>query len=402
MIPWLIQFLFDQPEKTPLRLFDFVEFRAALAILLSCGIVLALGRRTIRWLVTQKIGDHPEFDNADLNELMRSKANTPTMGGILICGSIAVTTLLIADLGQSYYVWMALICLFWLCALGAIDDWLKLVAKRRHPNSRQGLYSWEKLLAQVGLAVILGMFTYRYADSKYTNELSEVVTMSKGLNLPFLKSWVTDPEGFMVPSPYLWVMPFFVFVAFAVVVIVGSSNAVNLTDGMDGLASGVMVIVGITFMVLALIAGYYDEVKDINLAKELLVPHIPKTDELAIVAGAMVGSCLGFLWFNCSPAQVFMGDSGSLPLGGVLGYIAVAIRQELLLVIVGGIFVMEAVSVILQVGYFKLTKGKRIFKCAPIHHHFHMAGWAEQQVVVRFVLITVILAAIALASIRLR
>jgi len=384
MIPWLIQFIFDQPDKTPLRLFTFVEFRAVLAILLSCTIVMAFGKRTIRWLVTQKIGDHPEFDNADLNELMRSKANTPTMGGILICGAIGMTTLLMADLADSYYVWMALICLFWLCAIGAIDDWLKLVAKRRHPNSRQGLYSWEKLLAQMGLAIILATFTFRYTDSKYVAEWPDIATMSKALNLPFLKSWVWD-NGIQVASPHLWVMPFIVFVGFGVIVIVGSSNAVNLTDGMDGLASGVMVIVGFAFMLLALIAGYHDEVNNFILAKELLVPHIPKTDELAIVAGSMVGACLGFLWFNCSPAQVFMGDSGSLPLGGVLGYIAVAIRQELLLVVIGGIFVLEAVSVIMQVGYFKLTKGKRIFKCAPIHHHFHMAGWAEQQVVVRFV-----------------
>jgi phospho-N-acetylmuramoyl-pentapeptide-transferase len=179
-------------------------------------------------------------------------------------------------------------------------------------------------------------------------------------------------------------------------VIAGSSNAVNLTDGMDGLAGGIMGIVGFAFLVLALIAG------DEYYAKRLLVPYIPNSQELAIVAGAMAGSCLAFLWFNCHPAQVFMGDTGSLPLGGLIGFIAVVIRQEFLLIIIGGVFVVEASSVLMQVGYFKLSKGKRIFKCAPIHHHFHLLGWTEQQVVVRFWLVSALLAAVALATIKIR
>ncbi|MEM9420671.1 MAG: phospho-N-acetylmuramoyl-pentapeptide-transferase, partial [Planctomycetota bacterium] len=203
-----------------------------------------------------------------------------------------------------------------------------------------------------------------------------------------------------VQSPGLIVFPPALYVIIAVMVMVFSSNAVNLTDGMDGLASGIMVIVAFAMLVLCLIAGYAHE--DFVLAKYLLVPHIPLSDELAVVAAAMVGACLGFLWFNCNPAQVFMGDTGSLPLGGLLGFIAVVIRQEFLLFVIGGVFVMEAVSVMLQVGYFKLTKGRRIFKCAPIHHHFHLEGWTEQQVVIRFWLITVLLAAIALATVKIR
>jgi phospho-N-acetylmuramoyl-pentapeptide-transferase len=183
-------------------------------------------------------------------------------------------------------------------------------------------------------------------------------------------------------------------------VIAGSSNAVNLTDGMDGLASGTVTIASMAMLMLALIAGF--DRNEFILAKYLLVPYIPFSEELAVVAGGMVGACLGFLWFNCWPAQVFMGDTGSLPLGGLLGYIAVVIRQEFLLVIIGGIFVAEALSVLIQISYFKYTKGKRLFRCAPIHHHFHLAGWAEQQVVVRFWLIGAILAAIGLLTIKLR
>jgi len=195
------------------------------------------------------------------------------------------------------------------------------------------------------------------------------------------------------------------FVGIAVIVIAGSSNAVNITDGMDGLVSGIMSIVAFALVILCVIAGFRRELPglgEVVLAQYLLVPYIPFSDELAIVAGAMVGACLAFLWFNCSPAQVFMGDSGSLPLGGLMGFIAVVIRQEFLLVIIAGVFVMEAMSVILQVGYFKITGGKRIFRCAPIHHHFHLQGWTEQQVVVRFWLLSALCAAIALATIKLR
>jgi len=221
--------------------------------------------------------------------------------------------------------------------------------------------------------------------------------MTHAINLPFIKTWVFDATlGDFVPAPDIWVLGSLGFAMLTIIVVTGSSNAVNLSDGMDGLAAGVTGIVSLAFLLLCLIAGTE------QYAKFLLVPFVPGSAELAIIAGAIVGACVGFLWFNCSPASVFMGDSGSLPLGGILGYIAIVTRQEFLLLVIGGIFVLEAVSVILQVGYFRLSGGKRVFRCAPIHHHFHLGGWTEQQVVVRFWLITMVLAAVALLTIKLR
>ncbi len=384
----------------PLNVLRWVEFRAVLAIILAFAFVMLLGRRTIRWLVMQKIGDNPEFFHRDINELMRSKANTPTMGGVLITGAILVTSLLLADLA-SFYVRMAMVCLIGFALIGFFDDWFKLRAARRGPGARQGLYTWEKLILQIGLALPLCIFIYWWGEKKFTIEQPEILQMSQSLTLPFLKSWVFQ-DGHWVPNPHLIVLGMGAFVTLAIVFIVGFSNAVNLTDGMDGLAGGISVVVAFAFMVLAIIAGYQNEATGFVLAKHLLVPYIPLADELAVVAGAMMGACLGFLWFNCAPAQVFMGDTGSLPLGGLVAFIAVVIRQEFLLMIIGGVFVMEAASVVLQVAYFKLSGGKRIFRCAPIHHHFHLKGWTEQQVVVRFWLITALLSAAALATIKIR
>ena len=382
----------------PLGVFRWVEFRAVFAIVVSFLIVVLFARRTIRWLVKQKIGDNPSFDHKDVDRLMKQKANTPTMGGILIAFAIFATTLLLADLGN-FYIILALACYTWLFCVGLADDWMKLTTARRKPGSRHGLYSGEKLLLQIGLAVILGLFIHHWGDSSVLFPVPSEQDMSHSLTLPLMKTSVFQ-DGTYVPSPHLIVLSTWPFVLLTIFIITYSSNAVNLTDGMDGLAGGTMVIVASAFMVLCFIAGHTDG--DFVLAKRLLVPYIPFSDELAIVAGAMVGSCLGFLWFNCSPAQVFMGDSGSLPLGGLLGFIAVVIRQEFLLMVIGGIFFLEALSVLLQVGYFKFTGGKRIFKCAPIHHHFHLAGWTEQQVVVRFWLISALLTAIALATIKVR
>ncbi len=384
--PWLIQHdLFGW-----CRVLTFISFRAVLSMILGFLVVICLGRRTIRGLLRLKIGDHAEFYHKDLNQMMKKKFNTPTMGGVLISAAILCVTLLLADL-RSFYVQMALLCLIWLSVLGGFDDWLKLTSARRQPGSREGLYFWEKLVFQFGLAVLLGLFIHHHGQA---NDLSK---MAFSLTLPFSKTWVFDGATHSyVPSPNLIRMGSLAFVVLSVAVITGSSNAVNLTDGMDGLASGTMSIVGFAFMVLALIAG------DETSSKMLLVPYIPLSSELAVVAGSIVGSCLGFLWFNCSPAQVFMGDTGSLPLGGLIGYIAVVIRQEFLLLVIGGVFVVEAMSVLMQVGYFRFTGGRRIFRCAPIHHHFHLAGWTEQQVVVRFWLLSAICAAVALATIKLR
>lgn len=358
-----------------LRVFLAPTFQVTAAILLSFLICILLGPRVIVWLRKQKIGDVPHFDQEEMDKLMAGKKGVPTMGGLLIILSIVASTLLLADL-HNFYVLMALLCLIWLGMVGATDDWLKLTAGRRS-GSRQGLTGQEKLLFQIGLSIVLAYFTFNY-DQNTTHTLY----------YPFLKR-AGAPLGRVA------------FMLIATVVMTGSSNAVNLTDGLDGLASGCMAIVSFAFCILALIVGTR------TWATELLIPYVQKTDQMAVLAGCMVGACLGFLWFNCNPASVFMGDTGSLALGGLIGYIAIVIRQELVLFLVGGIFVMEAVSVILQVGYFKYTRkrfgeGRRIFLMSPLHHHFQRKGWTETQVVVRFWLIGAMLAAMALATVKLR
>jgi phospho-N-acetylmuramoyl-pentapeptide-transferase len=360
-----------------LRVFTFPTFQLVASILASFLMCVIVGPRLIEWLRRQKIGDRPEFDQAEINKIMEGKKGTPTMGGILIICAIAIATLLLANL-RNFYVQMAVVCLVWLGAVGATDDWLKLTAARRN-GSRQGLTTLEKLMFQIGLGVILAFFTYDYGI--HTPE-------THTLFFPFLKrSGVALGRG--------------PFILLATVVMTGSSNAVNLTDGLDGLAAGCMAICSFTFGILALIIG------TLSWSSQLLLPFIPYADQMAVIAAAMTGACLGFLWFNCNPARVFMGDTGSLALGGLIGYIAIVIRQELVLALVGGIFVVEALSVILQVSYFKYTKrrfgvGRRIFLMSPLHHHFQRKGWTETQVVVRFWLIGAMLAAMALATIKLR
>ncbi|MGA3065554.1 MAG: phospho-N-acetylmuramoyl-pentapeptide-transferase [Tepidisphaeraceae bacterium] len=371
-----------------LRVFNDVTFQSTAAVILGFALVVLPGPAVIRWLRRQKIGDLANFDQEQMNELMRSKVGTPTMGGILIIFAIAATTLLLADLG-SFYVRMAVICLVWLGAVGAVDDWLKLTVRRRAASlppgahaSRQGLTSLEKILFQIGLGVLLSYFTYHYSLDPHSHTL--YFPLFK--NLAFQLS----PAGFVILET---------------LVLTGTSNAVNLTDGLDGLAAGCAGIVSFTFLILSLIQGY--RLGNEPLASYLYMPLIPGSGEMAVIAGAMVGACLGFLWFNCNPASVIMGDTGSLALGGLLGYIAVVIRQELLLVLCGGIFVAEALSVILQVGWFKYTRkrfgqGRRIFLMSPLHHHFQQKGWHETQVVIRFWLVGVMLAMLALATIKLR
>jgi phospho-N-acetylmuramoyl-pentapeptide-transferase len=371
-----------------LRVFNDVTFQSTAAVILAFALVIALGPGVIAWLRRERIGDEANFDQTEMNKLMLGKKGTPTMGGILIIFAIALTTLLLADLGN-FYVRMAVICLVWLGAVGSVDDWLKLTTHRRAKAlapgvqiSRQGLTSLEKILFQIGLGVLLSYFTYHYS----------LDANSHTLFFPFFKnlSRALTPTAFIV---------------LGTLVITGTSNAVNLTDGLDGLAAGCAGIVSFTFLILALLQGYRAGAG--YLVDVLFLPRIPGSAQMAVIAGAMVGACLGFLWFNCSPAAVFMGDTGSLALGGLLGYIAIVIRQELLLILCGGIFVAEAGSVILQVGWFKFTRkrygeGRRIFLMAPLHHHFQEKGWAETQVVIRFWLIGAMLAMLALATIKLR
>ena len=359
-------------------------FRGTSAILLGFAVVWLLGPRVIRELTRRKIGDQPEFDHKTLNEGTRDKQNTPTMGGLMTAAAIFVCVILLADL-TNYYIVMSLFCLVWLTVLGGVDDWLKLTSGRRS-GSRDGLKMYEKLLFQIALGVLLGIFIYRHGEQNVASfamlKGGETLEAFRVLNVPFYQTGVELGTA--------------AFLIVAVLVIAGTSNAVNLTDGMDGLAAGCMALCSFVFMVLAFLGG------DPERARSLLFPYIPFTAELAVLCGAMMGACLGFLWYNCHPAQVFMGDTGSLPLGGLIGYVAICTRQELMLFIVGGVFVIEAVSVMLQVGYFKLSGGKRIFRVAPIHHHFHLGGWTETQTVIRFWLVAAIFAGIALATVKLR
>jgi len=355
-------------------------FRGTCAILLGFIIVWFLGPRVIRELVRRKIGDQPEFDHIDLNTIARDKHNTPTMGGLLIIAAIFICTLLLGDL-RNYYLRVGLFCMLWLGILGGVDDWLKLTIKTRS-GSRDGLKMYEKLLFQIGLGVLLGIFIFRFGLQNMGTFGDEPIETFRILIVPFYK------------DPILLSLP--VFLIITVLVIAGTSNAVNLTDGMDGLAAGCMALCSFVFMVFSYMGG------DQSLAPKLLFPYIPDTAELAVLCGAMMGACLGFLWYNCHPAQVFMGDTGSLPLGGLMGYVAIVTRQEPMLFIVGGVFVIEALSVLLQVGYFKISGGKRIFRVAPIHHHFHLGGWTETQTVTRFWLLAAVFAGIALATLKVR
>ena len=372
-----------------------LEFRAFLAVLLSFVLVRLSGPPLIGWLRRRKVGDNPEFHNLTLNELMKEKAATPTMGGLLIVGSILVTSVLLADLWHSMPAKVAMVVMLMLAVLGSFDDWLKLNAARRQPGSRDGLFMWEKLLFQAGIGLVAGWFLYRSAPS-----LDALV-----LNLPFQRTYPPTPvsDSLVQPSlaPGVVVLGLASFTLLAALFITGTSNAVNLTDGMDGLATGLALIAGMMAMVVVAIAA------SPRLSYFLLVPHVPGARELMVVAGAMAGACMGFLWFNCQPASVFMGDTGSLALGGLLATIFVAVRQEALLVVVGGVFYLEALSVAVQMGGFKLTRWitgtpRRVLRCAPIHHHFQLGGWKETQTVARFWLLGILCAMAALALLKLR
>jgi phospho-N-acetylmuramoyl-pentapeptide-transferase len=370
--PWL-----DAHGLGFLRVFTFVTFQATVAVVMSFLFCILLGPWVIAWLKKNKFGDHAKFDQAEMDRKMAGKNGTPTMGGILIIASILITTLLLADL-HNFYVQMGIVALVGLGAIGAIDDWLKLTAGRR-AGSRQGLEGPEKLIGQIGLAAILSYFTFHHGAAN---------PVAHELYLPFIKTPVMT-------------LGLGAFLLLGIVTITGFSNAVNLSDGLDGLAGGCMAIVSFVFLILALLGGIP------QLGRFLLLPTVPMSDQMAVLAGAIMGACLGFLWFNCNPAKVFMGDTGSLALGGLIAYISIVIRHEFTLVLVGGVFVAEAVSVIIQRYYFKYTRlrygeGVRFFLMAPIHHHFQRKGWTETQVVVRFWLINAMLAAMAIATVKLR
>lgn len=402
MLLWLLHLLGDFLAGLGLYRFfgilDQLQFRALAAAALSFFIVVALGRRTIRWLRSMNIGDTGSTDAELLKAQATSKANTPTMGGILIVGAIAGSVLLLGDLSNSY-IHLGLVVLIWLAVVGGADDYLKLTTARRS-GGRQGLYAWEKLAFQIGIGLIVGYFAFNYGASPQG--------AGHALNLPFQKTYLTANElaqldgldaaerAAPVLNPAVVHLGRAAFIVLTILMVAGLSNAVNITDGMDGLAAGVTIAVAVGLAILAAVAG------DSVWAGFLLVPAVPGAAELTVLAGAMVGACLGFLWWNCSPAQVFMGDTGALPLGGLIGYIAIVTRQEFVVLVMCGVFLLEIASVVAQVGYFKITGGRRVFKCAPFHHHLHFSGWTEQQVVARAWIIAVILVVLALATIKVR
>jgi len=346
------------------NLFRYITFRAALACLTAFLLSLIFGGPLIRKLKALKVGEKiNKADSVKLDDLHRHKQSTPTMGGILIIGAVIVSTLLWADIA-SLFIWIVLFSTTWLGLTGFMDDYLKQVKKKA-----SGLTPGVKLTSQIILGLILGIILIM---NNRHNALLEI---------PFLKGVNLDLDG--------------LYILFVILVIAGSSNAVNLTDGLDGLAIGIMVMVGIAFSVLSYVSG------NINLSNYLLIPYIKGAGELTIFCASIIGAGLGFLWFNCYPASVFMGDVGSLALGGAIGTVALLIKKEMLLIIVGGIFVLEALSVILQVGSFKLTK-KRIFKIAPLHHHFQFLDWPENKVIVRFWIIAGLLALFTLVTLKIR
>ncbi|MBK1648505.1 phospho-N-acetylmuramoyl-pentapeptide-transferase [Rhabdochromatium marinum] len=353
---WLTQFY------SGFAVFRYLTLRGILGVLTALMIALLVGRPLIRWLSSYKVGQVVRDDGPSSH---LSKAGTPTMGGTLILVAIAVSTLLWADLSNRF-VWVILLTTLAFGVIGFIDDYRKLVLR----DSR-GLPARYKYLLQTIFGLTAAGYLYVTAATPHETELL----------LPYLKEVSIQLGPLFIPFAYL--------------VIVGTSNAVNLTDGLDGLAvlPAVLVAGGLGIMVYA--AGHAE------ISNYLKIPYIPAVGEVVIVCGALVGSGLGFLWFNTYPAQVFMGDVGALALGAALGTIAVVANQELVLFIMGGIFVLETLSVILQVASFKLT-GKRLFRMAPLHHHYELKGWPEPRVIVRFWIITVILVLIGLASLKIR
>lgn len=348
------------------NLFRYITFRTGGAVLTSFILCLVIGPGLIRWLKAKQGEGQPIRELGP--ETHFKKAGTPTMGGLMMLASITCSTIIWADFFNPF-VWLALLVMLGFGAIGFQDDFLKLT-KRNH----FGLSPRNKLLTQLAIALVatLGIIMCMPANP---------VGMATGIAFPFIKNYFLDISAF--------------FVIWAILVMIGASNAVNLTDGLDGLATVPVGIAAACFGLIAYLVGHS------HYSEYLHIGYVPGTGELAIFCGAIVGACMGFLWFNAPPAQVFMGDVGSLSLGGALGAVAVMTKHEIVLAIVGGLFVMETVSVMIQVGYFKAT-GKRFFRMAPIHHHFEKLGWPETTVVVRFWIIAVVLALIGLSTLKLR
>ena len=377
MLYWLLyQKLF--PYFRPFRIFRYLTFRTAFATLTALMIALFVGPYVIQKLRKFQIGQYIREDGPKDHQ---KKAGTPTMGGVLICIAILLPTLLWSDLSNPF-VWLVMGSTLAFGAIGFTDDYIKVVHRRN-----LGLTGKAKLGAQflVSAAIAVSLIAMQ-TQGNYSTQLS----------VPFLKRFHPHLSlGFLTRIPHFGLIAFLPFVAFVVLVLVGSSNAVNLTDGLDGLAIGCTIIAASALTVLTYVSGHA------VFADYLELQRMPMVGEITVLCGSMVGASIGFLWYNAHPAEVFMGDVGSLALGGAIGTVAVVIRQELLLPLIGGIFVLEALSVILQVGSYKLRK-KRIFEMAPLHHHFELMGWSESKIIVRFWIGALVFALLALTTLKLR
>jgi phospho-N-acetylmuramoyl-pentapeptide-transferase len=345
---------------TAFNVFRYITFRTAMALVTALLLSLCLGPWVIRKLRERQIGETIRVDGPERH---RVKAGTPTMGGLLILGALFVATLLWGD-PRNRYVWVVLLATAAFGGIGLCDDWLKL-------KTRRPLKIREKFLAQLTVGLLLGLYLYHFPADSVTTHLS----------IPFTKEWVPDL------GPW--------YVLFAALLVVAASNAVNLTDGLDGLAMGPVIVAAVAFGVIAYVTG------NARLSEYLYILKVRGAGELTVFCGALMGAGVGFLWFNSYPAQVFMGDVGSLALGGAIGTLAILAKAELLLPFIGGLFVVEAISVILQVASYRLT-GRRIFRMAPLHHHFELMGWPEAKVVIRFWILALLMALLALTTLKLR
>ncbi len=361
MLYWITQLF--QSQYHAFRVFQYLTFRSILAALTALIVGLLCGPLMIKWLKKLQIGQNVRDDGPQSH---LAKSGTPTMGGVLILFAVLVSCILWGDLRQSSLL-LALFVTMSCGIVGWVDDWRKLVLKNSKGLPARWKYTWQSIIA-----LIAAFYLYHTANLPIQTELT----------VPFFKNW------FIPLGPCFLLLAYFV--------IVGSSNAVNLTDGLDGLAIMPIVMVAGALGIFAYAAS------NAVYAHYLAIPFVPNTGELTIFCASIVGAGLGFLWYNSYPAQVFMGDVGSLSLGAALGIVAVIVRQELVLLIMGGLFVLETLSVILQVGYFKYTKGRRLFRMAPLHHHFELKGWSEPKIIVRFWIMTVIFVLCGLATLKLR
>ena len=378
MLYWLLyEKLF--PFFHPFRIFRYLTFRTAFASLTAMLIAMLIGPWVIQKLREFQIGQYVRDDGPQSH---LKKSGTPTMGGVLIAIAILLPTILWSDPANPF-VWIVVVSTLAFGAIGFADDYIKVVQRRSLGLTARAKLLWQAIAAAaVAIALVV---------------LDQFGKFSTQLTVPFVKQWRPDLQWHWLGLiPHLGFLAFLPFVIFIIIVLVGSSNAVNLTDGLDGLAIGCTIIAAAALTVLTYVSGH------VVFADYLELQRMPMVGELTVFCGSMVGASIGFLWYNAHPAEIFMGDVGSLALGGAISTVAVIIRQELLLPFIGGIFVIEAISVILQVGSYKLRNGKRIFKMAPLHHHFEQLGWSESKVIVRFWIGALVFALFALTTLKLR